>query len=118
MEAGNVAEAMSIWAEVQAAVAGPLRGMNEEAGWLWAAMLIADAHGQDRTALRLLGAIEAWDRRGLRFIEPLRRRYQPFADRIKTQAEPTARAALMAEGAAMSPAELVALPVMPPDRPG
>jgi len=113
LEAGNLAEAGRIWAEIQAAVAGPLHGMNEEAGWLWAAMLVADAHGQDQTALRLLGAIEAWDRRGLRFIEPLRRRYQPLADRIKAQADPAMRAALMAEGAAMSAAELVALPVIP-----
>jgi hypothetical protein len=118
LEAGNLAEARSIWADIQAAVAGPLHGMNEEAGWLWAAMLVADAHGQDHTALRLLGAIEAWDRRGLRFIEPLRRRYQPLADRLKAQAEPPVRAALMAEGAAMSPAELVALPVLPADQSG
>ena len=113
LEAGNLAEAGRIWAEIKAAVAGPLHGMNEEAGWLWAAMLVADAHGQDKTALRLLGAIEAWDSRGLRFIEPLRRRYQPLADRIKTRADPAVRAALMAEGAAMSAAELVALPVIP-----
>jgi hypothetical protein len=92
--------------------------MNEEAGWLWAAMLVADAHGQDQTALRVLGAIEAWDSRGLRFIEPLRRRYQPVADRIKEQADPAVRAALMSEGAAMTPAELVALPVVPVDQPG
>jgi hypothetical protein len=118
LEAGNLAGASGIWAEVRAAVAGPLHGMNEEAGWLWAAMLVADAHGQDHTALRLLGAIEAWDRRGLRFIEPLRRRYQPLADRLKAQAEPPVRAALMAEGAAMSPAELIALPVLPADQPG
>jgi|SRR5215469_846302 len=117
LEAGNLAQARSIWADVQAAVAGPLHGMNEEAGWLWAAMLVADAHGQDQTALRLLGAIDAWDRRGLRFIEPLRRRYQPLADRIRTQADPAVRVALMAEGAAMSPAELIALPVLPADQP-
>jgi hypothetical protein len=118
LEAGNLAEAGSTWAEVRAAVAGPLRGMNEEAGWLWAAMLVADAHGQEQTALRVLGAIEAWDRRGLRFIEPLRRRYQHIADRIKAQADPATRGALMAEGAAMSPVELAALPVTPADEPG
>ena len=117
LEAGDLAEAGRIWTQIQAVVAGPLRGMNEEAGWLWAAMLVADAHGQNQTALRLLGAIEAWDRRGLRFMEPLRRRYQPIADRIKTEADPAVRAALMAEGAAMSPAELVGLPVMTPDEP-
>jgi hypothetical protein len=118
LEAGDLTEARSRWAEVQAAVAGPLHGMNEEAGWLWAAMLVADAHGQEHTALLLLGAIEAWDRRGLRFIEPLRRRYQPRADRIKNQADPAVRTALMAEGATMSPAELVALPVTTADEPG
>jgi hypothetical protein len=118
LEAGNLTEAGSMWAEVQSAVAGPLHGMNEEAGWLWAAMLVADAHGQNQTALLLLGAIEAWDRRGLRFIEPLRRRYQPLADRIKERADPVVQAALMAEGAAMSPAELVALPVLTADEPG
>jgi hypothetical protein len=117
LEAGDLAEARNMWAEIQAAVAGPLHGMNEEAGWLWAAMLVADAHGQDQTALQLLGAIEAWDRRGLRFIEPLRRRYQPRADRIKTQADPAVRTALMADGAAMTPAELVALPVTTADEP-
>jgi predicted ATPase len=116
LETGDVAEAGEIWAEVRTLVTGPLQGMQEEAGWLWAAMLMADAHGRRRAALRLLGAIEAWDRRGLRFIEPLRRRYQPVADRLLESVGPAAPAALkaegialMAEGAAMSPPELAAL---------
>jgi hypothetical protein len=97
-------------------VVGPLQGMHEEAGWLWTAMLIADAHGQQQAALRLLGAIDARAQRGLQFIEPLRRRCQPVADRLRARIGPGAPAelraegaALMAEGAAMSPAELAAL---------
>jgi hypothetical protein len=81
-------------------------------------MLMAHAHGRRQAALRLLGAIEAWGRRGLRFIEPLRRRYQPVADRLLESVGPAATAALraegialMAEGAAMSPAELAAIAV-------
>ena len=92
--------------------------MHEEAGWLWAAMLLAEAHGQQEAALRLLGAIEAWAQHGVRFIEPLRRRYQPVADRLLERAGPAAPGALGEEGAApsamraaMSPAELAAIEV-------
>jgi predicted ATPase len=116
LETGDLDEAGEIWAEVRTLVAGPLQGMHEEAGWLWAAMLMAEAHGRRQAALRLLGAIEAWARRGLRFIEPLRRRYQPVADRLLASVGPAAPTALraegtalMAEGAAMSPPELAAL---------
>jgi hypothetical protein len=80
--------------------------MPEDAHWLWAAMLLAQADGQDQIALRLLGAIGAWDRRGDRWAEPLRRRYQPAADRLQEQTDPAVAAALMAQGAAASPAEL------------
>jgi hypothetical protein len=66
----------------------------------------------------LLGGIGAWAQHGVRFIEPLRRRYQPVADRFLERAGPGALgalgeegAALMAEGAAMSPAELAAMAV-------
>jgi non-specific serine/threonine protein kinase len=118
VETGDLDEAMRIWAEVRASVTGPLQGMHEEAGWLWAAMLLAEAHGQQEAALRLLGAIEAWAQHGVRFIEPLRRRYQPVADRLLERAGPAAPGALgeegaarMAEGAAMSPAELAAIEV-------
>jgi hypothetical protein len=69
-------------------VVGPLQGMHEEAGWLWTAMLIADAHGQQQAALRLLGAIDARAQRGLQFIEPLRRRCQPVADRLRARIGP------------------------------
>jgi len=109
LETGDLDEARDIWAEVRAAVAGPLQGMQEEAGWLWAAMLLAEAYGQQQAALRLLGAIEAWGQRGVRFIEPLRRRYQPVADRLLESAGSAEGAAFMAEGAAMSPAEFAAL---------
>jgi len=109
LETGDLAGAKAIWAGAQATVAGQLQGMQEEAGWLWVAMLLAEAYGQQEAALRLLGAIEAWDQRGVQFIEPLRRRYQPVADRLLERASPAASAALMAEGAAMSPAELAAL---------
>ena len=111
LETGDLAGARAIWAEAQAVVAGPLQGMREEAGWLWVAMLLAEAHGQQDAALRLIGAIGAWDQRGVRFIEPLRRRYQPVADRLRERADPAAAAAAMAEGAAMSPAQLAALPL-------
>ena len=109
IETGDRASARAMWAGAQVVVAGQLQGMQEEAGWLWVAMLLAEAYGQQHAALRLLGAIEAWDRRGVRFLEPLRRRYQPVADRLVEQAGPGASAPLMAEGAAMSPAELAAL---------
>jgi predicted ATPase/DNA-binding XRE family transcriptional regulator len=117
LETGDLAGASAIWAEMRVLVVGPLQGMHEEAGWLWTAMLITDAHGQQQAALRLLGAIDARAQRGLQFIEPLRRRCQPVADRLRARIGPGAPAALraegaalMAEGAAMSPAELAALP--------
>jgi hypothetical protein len=87
-------------------VAGPLHGMPEDAHWLWAVMLLAQADGQDQVALRLLGAIGASDRRGDRWAEPLRRRYEPTADRLLERTDPAVAAALMAQGAAASPAEL------------
>jgi hypothetical protein len=105
-EAGDLAGARRLAAEVLRMVAGPLHGMPEDADWLWAVMLLAQAGGQDQIALRLLGAIGASDRRGDRWAEPLRRRYQPAADRLLARTDPAVAAALMAHGAAASPAEL------------
>jgi predicted ATPase len=107
-EAGDLAGARRLAADVLRMVAGPLHGMPEDAGWLWAAMLLAQAGGQDHVALRLLGAIGASDRRGDRWAEPLRRRYQPAADRLLERTDPVVAAALMAQGAAASPAGLAA----------
>jgi hypothetical protein len=57
-----------------------------------------------------------WSVHTVLLIEPLRRRYQPVADRLLESVGPAATAALraegialMAEGAAMSPAELAAI---------
>jgi hypothetical protein len=108
LERGDLTGAGAVAAEVLAIVAGPLRGMPEDAGWLWAAMLLAEAEGRDQAALRLLGAIGAWSQRGHRWIEPLRRRYQPVTDRLLERTDPAVAAALMTEGAAMSPLELAA----------
>jgi len=108
LERGDLTGARAVAAEVLAIVAGPLRGMPEDAGWLWAAMLLAEAEGRDQAALRLLGAIGAWSQRGHRWIEPLRRRYQPVTDRLLERTDPAVAAALMTEGAAMSPLELAA----------
>ena len=87
---------------------GPLNGMHEDPTWLWASMLLAEAEGRERAALRLQGAIEASGQRGLRMFGPVLRRYQPVADRLRARAGPALAAALMDEGAAMSPAELAA----------
>ena len=105
-EAGDLAGARRLAAEVLRMVAGPLHGMPEDAHWLWAVMLLAQADGQDQVALRLLGAIGASDRRGDRWAGPLRRRYQPTADRLLERTDPAVAALLMAQGAAASPAEL------------
>jgi predicted ATPase len=105
-EAGDLAGARRLAADVLRMVAGPLHGMPEDAHWLWAVMLLAQADGQDQVALRLLGAIGASDRRGDRWAEPLRRRYEPTADRLLERTDPAVAAALMAQGAAASPAEL------------
>jgi hypothetical protein len=72
-------------------------------------MLLAQADGQDQVALRLLGAIGASDRRGDRWAEPLRRRYEPATDRLLERTDPAVAAALMAQGAAASPAELAVM---------
>ncbi len=108
LELGNAAEARALAAEVLALVTGPLNGMHEDPTWLWGSMLLAEAEGRERAALRLQGAIEACGQRGLRMFGPLVRRYQPVADRLRTRAGPALAAALMDEGAAMSPAELAA----------
>jgi hypothetical protein len=82
--------------------------MREEAGWLWGAMMLAEAEGRERAALRLLGAIEARARRGSQWFRPVRRRYEPVAGRLRERAGPEASAALLAEGAAMTAGELAA----------
>jgi len=116
METGNLAEARALAGEVFAAVSGPLSGMREEAGWLWGGMVAAELEGRDRAALRLLGAIQAWSQRGVRWLAPLCQRYQPVADRLRGRADPGMAAALMAEGAAMSPEELAAEAMATEDR--
>ena len=108
LELGNAAEARALAAEVMALVTGPLNGMHEDPTWLWGSMLLAEAEGRERAALRLQGAVEACGQRGLRMFGPLLRRYQPVADRLRARAGPALAAALMDEGAAMSPAELAA----------
>ncbi|HEY6278979.1 MAG TPA: hypothetical protein VIX86_21925 [Streptosporangiaceae bacterium] len=47
-----------------------MSGMLEEAGWLWGAMLLAEAEGRERAALRLVGAIEERRQRGMRWLAP------------------------------------------------
>jgi len=108
LDAGDLPGARRLAADVLRTVVGLLHGMPEETSWLWAVMLLAQAEGQDQVALRLLGAIGAWDRRGARWAEPLRLRYQPAADRLLERTDPVVAAALMAQGAAASPAELAA----------
>jgi len=108
LEWGDLEGARALASENLGMVVERLHGMREEAGWLWTGMLLAEAEGRERAALRLLGAIEAWDRRGIRFLYGLRRRYQPVADRLRKGADPAVAAALMAEGAAMTPEELAA----------
>jgi predicted ATPase len=109
VEAGDLASARKLAADVLRVVVGPLRGMPEEVTWLWAVMLLAQADGQDRVALRLLGAIGAWGRRGHRWAEPMRQRYQPAADQLLERTDPAQAAALMAEGTAASPVEIAAM---------
>ena len=108
LERGNLPEARALSGKVLPVVRGHLSGMREEAGWLWGAMVLAEAEGRERTALRLLGAIEVWAQRGSRWFRPVRQRYEPVADRLRERAGPAVAAALMAEGAAMSPDELIA----------
>ena len=108
LERRDLGGARALASEILAMVIERLHGMREEPGWLWTGMLLADAEGRERGALRLLGAIQAWDRRGVRFHNAVRRRYQPVADRLRDGADPAAAAALMAEGAAMTPEELAA----------
>jgi predicted ATPase/transcriptional regulator with XRE-family HTH domain len=108
IEKGDLAEARVRGAECLKTVVGPLRGARWESGWLWIAMLLAEAESRDRAAIRLLGAIEVWERRGARLLEALRRRYQPVADQLRQRTNPATVATLMAEGATMHPAELAA----------
>ena len=108
LDAGDLPGARRLAGDVLRTVVGLLHGMPEETSWLWAVMLLAQAEGQDQVALRLLGAIGAWDRRGARWAEPLRLRYQPAADRLLDRTDPAVAAALMAQGAAASPADLAA----------
>jgi len=106
VEQDDLAGARRLAADVLRTISGPLHGMPEISDWLWAVMLLAQADGQDQVALRLLGAIGAWDRNGHRWAEPFRLRYQPAVDRLLERTDPAAAAALMAQGAAASPAEL------------
>jgi hypothetical protein len=108
LDRGDLGGARALASEILGIVVERLLGMREEPGWLWTGMLLADAEGREHAALRLLGAIEAWDRRGVRFHNAVRRRYQPVVDQLRERADPAAAAALMAEGAAMTPKELTA----------
>jgi predicted ATPase/DNA-binding XRE family transcriptional regulator len=109
LEAGDLAGARALAVSVLAVIAGPLNGMPELVDWVWAMLLLAEADGQDQVALRLLGAIGAWDQWGHRWAEPLRQRYQPVVDRLLERADPAAADELMAQGAAASPPELAAM---------
>jgi predicted ATPase len=106
VEQDDLVGARRLAADVLRTISGPLHGMPEISDWLWAVMLLAQADGKDQVALRLLGAIGAWDRNGHRWAEPFRLRYQPAVDRLLERTDPAAAAALMAQGAAASPAEL------------
>jgi predicted ATPase/DNA-binding XRE family transcriptional regulator len=109
LDAGDLPGARTLTAEMLRNVAGQFHGMPEDTGWVWSAMVLAEASQQDHTALRLLGAIGAWRRRGHQWPPPMRRRYQPAADRLLKRTDPTVAAALMAEGAAMSPTDLAVM---------
>jgi predicted ATPase/DNA-binding XRE family transcriptional regulator len=108
LEKGNLAEARLLGEEVLPIIRDQLSGMREEASWLWGALLLAEAEGRDRTALRLLGAIEVWAQRGTLLFRPVRERFELVADRLRERAGPETAAALMAEGAAIDLDELIA----------
>jgi len=59
--------ARALASEMLTIVVERLYGMPEEPGWLWIGMLLSEAERHDRAALRLLGAIEAWDGTGAAF---------------------------------------------------
>jgi hypothetical protein len=50
LEEGDLAGARGLAADVLRAVAGPLHGMLEDANWLWAVMLLAQADGRNQGA--------------------------------------------------------------------
>jgi predicted ATPase len=78
-----------------------------ERGWLLGGMVLAEAEGRSLAALRLAGAIDATERRGLQMMGAVRTRYQPAVDRARERVGDAQAARLMAEGASMSVEELI-----------
>jgi hypothetical protein len=88
IEKGDLAEARIRDAECLKTVVSPLSGARWDAGWLWIAHAPGRGGERDRAAIRLLGAIEEWERHGTRLLEALRHRYQPVADRLRQRTTP------------------------------
>jgi hypothetical protein len=109
LEAGDVASARHRFAEAAPLIVGPLHGVPADPGWLWAGLVLAEAEGRDRAALRLAGAADARARAGVRWNEALRVRYQPVVDRARLRAGAAEAGRLITEGAEMSVEELVAV---------
>jgi tetratricopeptide (TPR) repeat protein len=78
-----------------------------ERGWLLGGVVLAEAEGRDPAALRLAGAIDATERRGITLMAAIQARYQPVVDRARERVGASEADRLASEGAAMSVDELL-----------
>ena len=80
----------------------------EDPEWPWICLLLAEAEGRYESAIRLSGAIARLEREGKVWHPAFKNKYQPAVDRARRHIKPSEADRLIAEGALMTRAQLVA----------